>query len=158
MHFLKVHFWKLTLLGGAVAVAGWLSWGYADQRKPTLIALNTTTGKLQWVYPLADDFGSSNGPIAGNGKVVLNACMRTADENCGAFQIQTFDNRSGKLLWSERPRGNYRPYNIVSNQAAVIQNDRLYLQLENELQMRDLTTGVEQWRTSRRWFSEPGVW
>jgi outer membrane protein assembly factor BamB len=158
MQLLKAHFWKLTLLSGAVAVAGWLGWGYANQRRPTLIALDTTTGKLQWVYPLAADFGYSKGAIAGNGKVVLDACIKTADNYCGAYQIQTFDNRSGKLLWSDRPSGNYLPYNIASNQAAVIQNDRLYLQLENELQMLDLTTGVQQWRIPRRWFFRPSVW
>jgi outer membrane protein assembly factor BamB len=178
MHFLKAHFWKLTLLGGAVAVASWLGWGYADQRRTTLVAVNTTTGKLQWVYPLTDDFSYSKGPIAGNGKVVLDGCLRTTDKNCGAYQIQTFNAQSGQLLWSNRPSGsyqtfdgqsgkqlwrnrpggNYIPYEIASNQAIVIQNDRLYLQLEHELQALDPATGVQRWQTPRRWFFGRGVW
>jgi outer membrane protein assembly factor BamB len=158
MHFLKAHFWKLTLLGGAVAVASWLGWGYANQGRKTLVAIDTTTGKLQWVYPLADDFGYSKGPIAGSGKVVLDGCLRTADKNCGAYQIQTFDAQSGRLLWSNRPSGKYDPYQIASNQATVIQNDRLYLQLEHELQTLDPATGVQRWQTSRRWFFGRSVW
>ncbi|PSB48591.1 PQQ-binding-like beta-propeller repeat protein [Chamaesiphon polymorphus] len=157
MQFLRANFWKLTLLGGAVAVAGWFGWGYADEHKPTLIALSTT-GKLTWVYPFADDFGYSKGPIAGNGKVVLDGCVKTADKNCGAYQIQTFDARSGKLLWSDRPSGNYEPYNIASNQATIIQNDRLYHQLENQLRSIDLATGIQQWTLPRRWFYHPSIW
>ncbi|AFY94076.1 PQQ-binding-like beta-propeller repeat protein [Chamaesiphon minutus] len=158
MQFLRANWWKLTLLGGAVAVASWGGWGYADQRRPTLIALNTNTGKLAWVYPLADDFGYSKGPIAGNGKVVLDGCIKTADKNCGAYQIQTFDARSGKLLWRDRPTGEYEPYEIASNQSAVIQNDRLYHQLENQLRSIDLATGTQQWQIPRRWFSRNGIW
>ena len=159
MHFLKAHFWKLTLLGGGITVISWLGWGYADQRRPTLVALNPTTGKLQWVHPLAADFHFSKGPIVGNGKVVLDGCLKTADKNCGAYQIQTFDARSGKLLWSDRPSGNYDPYQIASNQATVIQTDRLYLQLENQLQALDLTTGAKQWAIPQRWFYRPNnVW
>ncbi|WP_373540875.1 PQQ-binding-like beta-propeller repeat protein [Chamaesiphon sp.] len=158
MHFLKAHCWKLTLLGGAVAVASWLGWGYANQGRKTLVALDTTTGKLQWVYPLADDFGYSKGPIAGNGKVVLDGCVKTAEDNCGAYQIQTFDAQSGQLLWSRSTSRDRSPYNIASNQATLIQTNRLYVQLENDLHALDLKTGVQLWQTPRRWFSAPGVW
>jgi outer membrane protein assembly factor BamB len=158
MHFLKVHYWKLMLLGGAIAVASWLGWGYANQSQPTLMALNTTTGTLQWVYPLSSDFGYSKGPTAGNGKVVLDGCLRTADNNCGAYQIQAFDAQSGKLLWSDQPSGNYSQYSIASNQSAFIQANRLYLQLENELLAVDLVMGVKQWTIPRRWFYHPSVW
>ncbi len=158
MQFLRANWWKLALSGGAVAVAGWFGWGYADQRRPTLIALNPTTGKLAWVYQLANDFGYSKGPIAGNGKVVLDACIKTADENCGVYQIETFDARSGKLLWSDRPKGNDNPYRIASNQATAIHNDRLFLQLENQLRSIDLATGAQQWTHPRQWFYGQSVW
>jgi outer membrane protein assembly factor BamB len=158
MHFLRANWWKLTLLGGTVAVAGWFGWGYADQRIRTLIALDATTGKLAWTYPLADDLGYSKGPIAGNGKVVLDGCVKTTDDNCGAYQIQTFDARSGKLLWSDRPIGNYDQYQIASNQATAIQNDQLYHQLEHQLRSIDLATGLQQWTIPRRWFYRPNLW
>jgi outer membrane protein assembly factor BamB len=156
MWFVKARFWKLTLLGGAVAVASWLGWSYADRQQPTLVAVNTTTGKLQWVYPLSDDFGYSKGPIAGNGKVVLDGCLKTTDDNCGAYQIQAFDAQSGKLLWHNRPSGSFDPYKIASNQAAIVQTDRLYLQLERELQSIDLATGAQQWQIPRQWFYRNG--
>jgi outer membrane protein assembly factor BamB len=158
MHFLKAHFWKLTFLGGAVAVASWLGWGYATQGRKTLVAIDTTTGKLQWVHPLADDFGFSKGPIAGNGKVVLDGCLKTADKNCGAYQIETFDAQSGRLLWSESTSRDDDPYQTASNQAVAIQHDRLYSQLENDLHALDLKTGVQLWQTPRQWFYRPSIW
>jgi polyvinyl alcohol dehydrogenase (cytochrome) len=173
MHSVKANWRKLTLLGGAVAVAGWFgwgyAWGYANQRKLMLIALDTTTGKLAWLYGLADDISRSKGPIAGDGKVVLDACVRKATEYCGVYQIQTLDARSGKLLWSKRQPTVDRPvvrtqtggerisisYDIarsrISNgKSATIQNNRLYNQLENRLRSIDLTTGAEQWTIPAR--------
>ncbi len=92
---------------------------------------------------------------------MLDGCLKTKDKgrNCGAYQIQVFDARSGKLLWSKRPSGKYDPYQVASNSANVIQTDRLYLQLEHELQAINLATGLELWKTPRRWFDDrKGIW
>ncbi|MBW4472285.1 MAG: PQQ-like beta-propeller repeat protein [Stenomitos rutilans HA7619-LM2] len=159
MRVWKLSWWKVALLGSTIALLGWVSWRYADQRRPTLVALNTQTGKLQWVHALTADAGYSKGPIAGDGKVLLGFCRETAEQRCGAYQLQAFDAQSGKLLWSDRPAGRYDPYEIASNQSALLQDNQLYLQLEEELRSLDPATGKQRWAIPRRWFFAPaGVW
>ncbi|MBW4692139.1 MAG: PQQ-binding-like beta-propeller repeat protein [Lyngbya sp. HA4199-MV5] len=159
MRLWKLHPWKTVLLGGTIALLGWLGWRYADQRKPTLLALNTTTGKLQWVQPLAPDIGYSKGPIVGDGKVFLGACVDDAVKGFSAYRLQAFDAQSGRFLWALQPQRTTIPYDLASNEAVSIQDGQLYLQLENELQAIDPATGKQRWAIPRRWFFAPvNVW
>lgn len=159
MRVCKSHPWKVALLGGAVALLGWLGWRYADQRRPTLLALNTQTGKLQWAHSLLADATYSKGPIAGDGKVLLDFCRSTSEQRCGIYQLQVFDAQAGRLLWSDRIEGRSTPFQLATNQSALLQHKQLYFQIEDKLLSLNPATGVQRWAIPRRWFfANADVW
>lgn len=152
---------KIALLGSVLAIAGFLGWKYADGRIATLLAINTKSGKLNWVQPVNRDFSFSRGAIAADGKVLLNFCTRSSQKNCDRAILQALEARSGKLLWSYQPNLNrdsdFNAYELVANPFIAWQHNQLYIQVQDKLISLNPTTGQQRWAIERPWWTAQGV-
>lgn len=142
--------WKLVLLSSILAVGSWLGWRFVNQSKTTLLALDTSTGKLQWIHPIKSQI-YSNGTIAANGKVLLSFCQDKSAEQkndrrqCNFYQLQAFDADSGRILWTYQPQGSDSGFETAFNPSVIFQNNQLYIQVNNELRSLDPATGQPRW-------------
>jgi outer membrane protein assembly factor BamB len=152
-----IRFWQIGLLCGAFAIAGILGWQYADRRIATLLALDTTTEKLDWVHPVSPDLFYSRGAIAAEGKVLVNFCTQSERRNCDHAYLQALDVESGKVLWTYQPSHDESAYEIVSNPSVVFQHNQLYMQVGQELRSLDPSSGRQRWAIKRPWFAHKGV-
>jgi outer membrane protein assembly factor BamB len=154
-----IRVWRIGFLGAAFAIAGIFVWQYADRRISTLLALDTDTGKLDWVHPVSPDLFFSRGAIAAEGKVLVNFCTQSERIDCDRAYLQALDVKSGKVLWKYQPsydESAYDAYDIVMNPSVVFQHNQLYIQVGQELRSLDPSSGQQRWAIQRPWFAPPG--
>lgn len=155
-----MRFWKIVLLGSVLTIAGILGWKYASGRVTTLLALNTKSGKLNWVHPI-EPFFYSRGAIAADGIVLLNFCTRSPQQNCAIATLQALDAQSGKVLWNYQPsldNNSFDAYALVSNPFISLQHNQLYIQVKENLVSLDPLTGKQRWAIKRPWYTFRGVY
>lgn len=132
------------------------------------MALNTRTGKVQWLQSLRSvhDF-YSRGAIAANGTTVLSFAESSTTENrFDTYRLQTFNAQSGNRLWTtvlHAPRENETSgfgYLFAANPTIELHQQALYVQVGGELQSSNPTTGQQRWVINRPWFntSPQSVW
>ncbi|GAP95522.1 outer membrane protein assembly factor BamB family protein [Leptolyngbya sp. NIES-2104] len=152
--------WRYKFVLGIALIAGgaWTIY-VGQQRSTTLLAIDTNTGKIQWVQPLGGARNLySRGAIAANGTVVLGLGESSSPESrLDIYRLRAFDVRSGNPLWTtalNSPADGTSDaigYWFASTYAIDLQPNAVYAQMGDELQSLDPRTGQKRWAIKRPW-------